>query len=134
MPAERIDVVVALIRDAAGRVLVSRRLAGRPMAGYWEFPGGKRVTGESRRQALERELDEELGIRPLRASPFMRLEHDYPEVRVALDVWTVEGVSGEPRALEGQELQWVSPTALAGIDLLPADRPIVERLAAAAAG
>jgi len=128
--AARVEVVVALISDPDGRVLVSRRLPGRHMAGYWEFPGGKRVIGEGRREALERELAEELGIRPLDAEPFMSIDHDYPETRVALDVWKILGFTGEPRALEGQEIAWVEAAALREIDLLPADRPIVERLIA----
>jgi 8-oxo-dGTP diphosphatase len=131
--SERLDVVVALITDASGRVLVSRRLPGRHMAGFWEFPGGKRARREGRREALERELDEELGIRLLAAAPFMRLDHDYPETRVALDVWIVSAYTGEPRAREGQELEWIEPAALNEIDLLPADRPIVVRLAEATA-
>lgn len=126
--AGRVDVLVALIRDPSGRILVSRRLPGRHMAGFWEFPGGKRSQGEGRREALARELDEELGIRLTAAAPFMRLDHDYPETRVALDVWIVWGYTGEPRALEGQQLEWLEPAALAEIDLLPADRPIVARL------
>jgi len=129
---ERIDVVVAVIRDSAGRILVSQRLPGRHMEGFWEFPGGKRAAGEGRREALGRELDEELGIRLLAARPFMRLDHDYPETRVALDVWVVSGYTGEPRALEGQQLDWLEPAALTEIELLPADRPIVDRLVEAA--
>lgn len=126
--AERLEVVVALIEDSAGRVLVSRRQAGRPMAGFWEFPGGKRGAGEGRREALERELDEELGIHALAASPYMRLDHDYAELRVALDVWTVSAYAGQPRPLEGQQLEWVEPEALTTLDFLPADLPIVARL------
>lgn len=98
------------------------------MAGYWEFPGGKRTAGEGRREALARELDEELGIRPIAAAPFMQLEHDYPEMRVALDVWIVSDYSGEPRGLEGQPLAWHTLADLTDIELLPADRPIVARL------
>lgn len=128
MRAERLEVVVALIRDTAGRVLVSQRLPGRHMAGYWEFPGGKRAAGESRREALARELDEELGIQPLAVAPFMRLEHDYPDTRVALDVWIVSDYAGEPRALEDQPLAWHAPADLLHIELLAADRPIVARL------
>jgi 8-oxo-dGTP diphosphatase len=128
LTAPRLDVVVALIRDSAGRVLVSQRLPDRPMAGYWEFPGGKRTPGEGRREALARELGEELGIRPLAAAPFMQLEHDYPDTRVALDIWVVSHYAGEPRALEGQPLAWHAPADLMRIELLPADRPIVVRL------
>ncbi len=128
IPGERIDVVVALIRDSAGRILVSRRLPGRHMEGFWEFPGGKRALGESRREALGRELDEELGIGLLAARPYMRIDHDYLETRVALDVWDVSSYTGEPQGLEGQQLDWLEPAALAEIELLPADRPIVDRL------
>lgn len=134
MQAERTEVVVALIRDATGRILVSRRRPGRHMAGYWEFPGGKRAAGEKRLQALQRELHEELGIRLLRAEPFMRLDHDYPDSPVALDVWLVSTYAGQPRSLEGQQLDWVEPGALARIELLPADRPIVARLVATSSG
>ena len=126
--APRIDVVVALIRDSSGRVLVSRRRPGSHMAGFWEFPGGKRDSGEAARDALARELDEELGICVLSAEPFMSLDHEYPDRDVALDVWTVSAFDGEPRPLEGQQLDWVAPDALHQIGLLPADVAIVERL------
>lgn len=123
-----IDVVVALIRDPSGRILVSRRKPGSHMAGFWEFPGGKRAPGETPRDALARELDEELGISVLAAEPFMSLAHEYPDRDVALDVWTVSAFDGEPRPLEGQQLEWVAPDSLCEIELLPADVPIVERL------
>jgi 8-oxo-dGTP diphosphatase len=130
--APRIDVVVALIRDSNGRVLVSRRRPGSHMAGFWEFPGGKRGSGEAARDALGRELDEELGIRVLSAEPFMSLDHEYPDRDVALDVWTVSAFDGEPRPLEGQQLDWVAPRGLREIGLLPADLAIVDRLVAQA--
>jgi 8-oxo-dGTP diphosphatase len=127
-PAE-LDVVVGLIEDDAGRVLVNQRLPGRHMAGYWEFPGGKRHAGEAPLAALKRELAEELGIEVLAAEPFMRLAHDYGDRRVALSVWAVRRYSGLPRALEGQPLRWLAPAALAKLELLPADAQIVEALA-----
>jgi 8-oxo-dGTP diphosphatase len=98
------------------------------MAGFWEFPGGKRAPGEGAREALARELDEELGIRVLAAAPFCVLEHDYPDIRVALDVWIVTDYVGDPQGMEGQVLAWHEPTALPDVGLLPADRPIVEQL------
>ena len=124
----RIDVVAALIADSSGQLLLGRRPAGRPMAGYWEFPGGKRAAGEAREDALGRELREELGIHVVAAEPFMQLEHSYPDVEVALDVWRIADYRGVPAALEGQELRWVAKSELANVDLLPADWPIVERL------
>ena len=98
------------------------------MAGYWEFPGGKRDAGERREEALARELREELGIRIVAAEPFMQLEHTYPELHVALDIWRVSTYVGTPKALDGQQLRWVAIAELGDTMLLPADRPIVERL------
>jgi 8-oxo-dGTP diphosphatase len=98
------------------------------MAGFWEFPGGKREPREPRRQALARELAEELGIDVIAAEPFMTLAHDYGDRHVALDVWSVSAYSGEPRGREGQELAWHPPAALGEIGLLPADAGIVAHL------
>jgi 8-oxo-dGTP diphosphatase len=61
-PHPIVDVAVAVITRADGSFLLARRPAGKPYAGYWEFPGGKVNAGESRRHALERELLEELAI------------------------------------------------------------------------
>jgi 8-oxo-dGTP diphosphatase len=124
----RIDVVAALIENSRGELLLDRRPPGRPMAGFWEFPGGKCAAGERREAALARELREELGIRIVAAEPFMQLEHGYPELHVTLDIWRVSTYAGTPKALEGQELRWLAKSELAAIELLPADRPIVERI------
>ena len=125
---DRIDVVVGIVRDSDGRVLVNQRLPGTHMAGHWEFPGGKRADDEDARTALDRELREELGIEVLAARPLVDLIHDYPDRRVRLDVWTVIDYRGEPRGRDGQVLEWVLPAALEDVGLLPADKPIVDRL------
>lgn len=111
--------------DPAGRVLVSRRLPGKPMAGKWEFPGGKLERGEDRLAGLQRELDEELGVAVTSARPLIRFRHDYPELAVLLDIWSVERFDGEPQGRQGQALCWAARDVLARIDLLEADRPIV---------
>ena len=129
MSARRaVDVVVGLIGDSSGRWLVNCRPPGTPLAGSWEFPGGKRQPGEAPLAALKRELDEELGIEVLEAEPVLVLEHDYPDKRVRLDVWHVLRYRGEARALEGQPLRWVTAAECRELPLLPADGPIVERL------
>ena len=120
--------LVGLIRAADGRWLVNRRRPGTHMAGFWEFPGGKRQPGEPRFDALCRELDEELGIEVVSAEPFVELVHDYPGKRVRLDVWLVGRFEGEVSACEGQELRWVSAADLPDIGLLAADEPIVQAL------
>jgi 8-oxo-dGTP diphosphatase len=129
MTARRaVDVVVGLIGDSNGRWLVNCRPPGAPLAGSWEFPGGKKEPGEAPLAALKRELDEELGIDVLEAEPVLVLEHDYPDKRVRLDVWHVLRYRGEATAREGQPLRWVTASECHELPFLPADWPIVERL------
>ena len=128
-----VDVVVGLIGDSSGRWLVNCRRRGTPLAGAWEFPGGKQQPGEAPLAALERELREELGIEVLEAEPLLMLEHDYPDKRVRLHVWHVRRYHGDVTAREGQPLKWVSVAECRQLALLEADWPIVERLASLAA-
>lgn len=123
-----IHVAAGVLADAAGRVLLCDRPAGRPLAGFWEFPGGKLEAGESPLAALERELAEELGVHPSQSRPLIHLVHDYPDKRVVLHVRRVDAWQGEPQALEGQRLAWVYPRDMAALKLLPANRPIVSAL------
>ncbi len=120
--------MVAALVAADGRVLVNQRLPGTDLAGSWEFPGGKLEPGESAAHALARELDEELGIRPERARPLIRIRHDYPGKRVELEVMRVDRWTGTIRAREGHPLRWSAPAEFETVDLLPADRPIVTAL------
>jgi 8-oxo-dGTP diphosphatase len=124
-----VEVVAAILCDAAGRVLVAQRPPGKELAGWWEFPGGKLEPGEGAEAALRRELHEELGIVVEDCAPYMQLEHDYPQRRVRLLAWRVRRWQGEPAGHEGQALQWLVPGALMEAGLLPADAPIAERLA-----
>jgi 8-oxo-dGTP diphosphatase len=121
-------VVAAALFDRDGQVLIAQRPPAKPLAGRWEFPGGKVDAGESERQALARELREELGIEVLAARPFMRLTHAYAERDVELSLWIVERFTGEPRSLDAQALKWVAPAGLAAEDILEADRPFIEAL------
>ncbi|TLY89486.1 MAG: (deoxy)nucleoside triphosphate pyrophosphohydrolase, partial [Gammaproteobacteria bacterium] len=83
-------VVAAALYDRSGRVLIAQRPAGKPLAGRWEFPGGKVAAGESEHGALARELREELGIEMTAGRPFMRLTHAYPDREVELSLWVIE--------------------------------------------
>jgi 8-oxo-dGTP diphosphatase len=129
-PAARplVLVVAAALFDRAGQVLIAQRPFGKPLAGRWEFPGGKVTAGESERSALGRELREELGIEVLAARPFMRLTHAYEERDVELSLWIVERFAGEPRSLDAQALKWVAPVHLGGEDILEADQPFIAAL------
>ncbi len=120
--------VAAALVDPRGRVLLTRRHADAHQGGLWEFPGGKRESGESAEQALARELDEELGIRPRSLRPLIRVPHAYPDRRVVLELFRVDAWEGEPQGREGQPLAWVAPEALGGYPMPAADRPVVTAL------
>jgi len=126
--AARIHVVAGVLEDASGRVLIAQRPRGRPMAGYWEFPGGKLSPGEERLAGLARELDEEVGVRLAAARPLIRYVHRYPDRVVDLDVWRVGTWDGPPHGREDQALSWLPIAALPEAGLLPADEPIVRAL------
>jgi 8-oxo-dGTP diphosphatase len=123
-----IRVVAAALYDREGRVLIAERPSGKPLAGRWEFPGGKVIPGEEERDALVRELAEELGIEVWDAHPLMRLKHAYPDREVELSLWIIVSYAGTPEPLEAQQLKWVPPGELAGEDILEADRPFIEAL------
>src|SRR5699024_8695568 len=118
-----IHVVAGVIRDGLGRVLVAQRPAGKHLAGYWEFPGGKIDPGETPRDALRRELAEELGIDVEAAEPLIAVPWTYSEKRIVLDAWLVAAYAGEPRAREHEALRWVDPADLARLPMPPADGP-----------
>lgn len=124
----RIHVVAAVLEDSAGRVLIAQRPPGKSLAGAWEFPGGKLHAGESRRAALVRELDEELGIAVEAARPLIRYRHRYPDLEVDLDAWRVMRWRGEPHGREGQAVAWRALGELLDAGLLPADAVIVNAL------
>lgn len=123
-----IDVAAAVVTQADGCVLLAERPAGKPWAGYWEFPGGKIEPGESPLAALKRELHEELGIELDRATPWLTREYAYPEKRVRLHFYRVSAWHGMPHGREGQKLSWESPNTVSVAPLLPANAPILEAL------
>lgn len=121
---KRIWVAAAVIRRGED-VLIARRPADKHQGGLWEFPGGKVEPGEGAREALARELEEELGIVPEQARPLIRISHDYPDKSVCLDVWEVTTFRGEPEGREGQPLRWVPVEELPSHAFPAANRPIV---------
>ncbi len=98
------------------------------MQDFWEFPGGKVMAGESSAAALQRELDEELGIQITAFDHFFKLQHDYPDIQVAISFFIVGEWQGIPYGREGQSLQWVDCAALDKSKLLPADEPLIAAL------
>lgn len=126
--ADHIHVVAGALYDAQGRVLITQRPAGKPLAGRWEFPGGKLHGAEDAYAGLVRELREELGVDVLAARPLMRYDVDYPGRTITLDMWVVTSWTGTVRGLDGQAWKWVEPSSLEREDILEADRPIVAAL------
>ncbi|MDN3564832.1 bifunctional GNAT family N-acetyltransferase/(deoxy)nucleoside triphosphate pyrophosphohydrolase [Paeniroseomonas aquatica] len=120
---------VALV-DADGRVLLARRPEGKPLAGLWEFPGGKVKPGETPEAALIRELKEELDI-DVSASclaPFTFASHAYEKFHLMMPLYLCRKWGGTVRAVEGQALAWVRPKQFGGYAMPPADRPLVAML------
>lgn len=119
-----INVACGVLQDAGRRILIARRPEGKIAAGQWEFPGGKIEADETARQALRRELQEELGVRMGDAEPLVVLMQDYADRRVRLDCWRVSAFDGTPIPREGQQLAWIEPSGLAQFDVLPSCWPV----------
>ena len=124
----RVHVVAGALFDAQGRILIAQRPPGTHMAGGWEFPGGKLMSGEERYVGLQRELKEELGVDVLRAEPLIAYDHVYPTRIIFLDLWRVLEYSGVPQSLEGQPLKWVNVADLHRVGILEADQPMIVAL------
>ena len=123
---ERIHVAAAAIFDDRGRVLISRRPAHVHQGELWEFPGGKLESGETATDALYRECHEELGIAVRAARPLIRVEHDYPDKAVLLDVWRVDDFAGTAAGCEGQAIEWVDAGNLWEYSFPAANTPVIK--------
>jgi len=120
-------VVSAAVIERDGRLLVTRRLKGTHLEGYWEFPGGKCDAGESLEACLVRELREELAVDAVVGHRILTTSHQYPERRVELHFFNCE-LRGDPVPQMSQEMQWVPREALATLKLPPADDELVALL------
>jgi len=121
-------VAAAIIQRPDGRVLVAQRPAGKAYAGYWEFPGGKLEPGETPREALDRELAEELGLSVRRAAPWLVQRYRYPHAHVLLHFFRVFEWEGEPVGHDGQAFAWQSPGRFDVQPLLPANTLVMRAL------
>ena len=119
-------VAACALIDADGRVLLAKRPPGRPLAGLWEFPGGKVEAGETPEAALVRELDEELGITVAEKclAPLTFASHGYEAFHLLMPLYACRKWDGEVTAKQGQELTWVRAIRLADYAMPPADEPL----------
>lgn len=128
MSGRRLVLVAACaLVDPDGRVLVAQRPEGKPLAGLWEFPGGKMAEGESPEACLVRELAEELGISvdPACLAPLTFASHAYESFHLLMPLYVCRVWQGEPQPLEDQALRWVRPRALRDLAMPPADLPLI---------
>jgi 8-oxo-dGTP diphosphatase len=122
-----VEVAVGVLMQPDGSFLLTSRPAGKPYAGYWEFPGGKLEAGESIEEALSRELNEELGLTMGEAKAWKVEVVDYPHALVRLHFFKVTQWSGELQMKEQQSFAWsVLPVGVSPI--LPGALPVLEWL------
>ena len=132
MSVKIVLVAACALVDADGRVLLAQRPEGKPMAGLWEFPGGKVEAGERPELSLIRELKEELGISVKEdcLAPLTFASHAYPDFHLLMPLYVCRRWEGTVTALEGQNLAWVRPNKLRDYEMPPADVPLIAHLMA----
>lgn len=125
---ERQSVAVGVLFDQHGRVLISQRNQNQMHKGKWEFPGGKIQPGESVKDALVRELFEELGVEVQDSEVYMNYPFDYKDILVHLNFCIVTNYNGHPAPLENQNIQWVEIKNLHSRDMLAGSKAVIARL------
>ena len=122
--------VVGAVVVRGGRVMVTQRLSNAPRwPDLWEFPGGKVEAGETDRDALEREIEEELDLRVRVGRQVVRveLEREHGQ-RLDFRAYYCEIVAGEPRRVEVQDVAWVTLDEAEALPMPPADAPVLAAL------
>lgn len=126
--SKRIPVVAAvMVRE--GLVFAVQRGPGRALAGKWEFPGGKVELGEDQREALSREIREELGCEVTVGDFLTTTEYEYDFGTVVLSTYYCTLSAGEPTLSEHTDSVWLEPADLHTLDWAPADVPAVRMVA-----
>jgi len=125
---KKINVAVAVIINNDKQILIAKRHDHLHQGGKWEFPGGKVEENESTKDALIREIKEEVGIEIKEASPLTILDYDYGDKFVSLDVWIVTEFIGNATGVEEQEIRWENVLNLANYTFPDANQPIIDIL------
>ncbi len=132
MSPDFLHVAVGIIRNNKNQVLLSRRPSNVSQANLWEFPGGKLEPGETVREALSRELNEELALTVKSAKPLIKIYHNYEEHSVLLDVWEIDLWSSglldnnAQQGWEGQKIEWADPPSLCARDFPAANKAVIK--------
>jgi len=121
-------VVAAAVVERDGAFLVTRRLRGTHLEGFWEFPGGKCEPEETLEACLVREIHEELGCRADVGRELLAVAHDYGDRTVRLHFFRCD-LAGDPQPLLGQEIRWIARGELRTLSFPPADEELIQLLA-----
>lgn len=126
---KRTHIVAAIICNPdKTELFITKRPNHLHKGGFWEFPGGKVEAGESREEAMIRELDEEIGIQVTQQVPFEHFEYDYPDKSLVFDFMLVTAFDNQPFGREGQQGLWVDISQLREFEFPEANRAVVERV------
>ncbi|GCA74592.1 8-oxo-dGTP diphosphatase [Microcystis aeruginosa NIES-2520] len=124
----RKQIGVAVIRDDRDLILIDRRLDKGLLGGFWEFPGGKIEGNETVQECIKREVLEEIGIEIAVDSHLITIEHTYSHFRVNLQVYNCRYLSGQARAIECEEIRWVTIQELDNYTFPAANQEIIRAL------
>ena len=127
---KRVHVVGAIIENEAGEFLCALRSQEMTLPNYWEFPGGKIEIGESKKEALKREIKEELGCTIEVYYQVDDTTYEYESFIVRLETFMAKIIEGTPEITEHAEIRWVSKENLSALRWAPADIPAIEKLVA----
>lgn len=122
-----VEVVAALIWKE-GKFMICQRPAHKARGLLWEFVGGKVEAGETREEALARECREELDVALSVGEIFMDVIHEYPDLTVHLTLFRASIAQGEPKKIEHNDIQWITPAEIPHYDFCPADEEILARI------
>jgi 8-oxo-dGTP diphosphatase len=124
-----VGVAAGVLVRSDGAVLLARRPASKVYSGYWEFPGGKVEPGETPREALRREIREELSVEVLAEHPWITRTFTYPHATVRLHFFRVTSWKGELVPTEHDAVAWQMPGHMGVEPMLPANGPVLSALA-----
>ena len=129
-PRKLVLVAACVLLKSDGSVLIAKRPEGRPLAGLWEFPGGKVDAGETPEAALIRELREELSIDVTTSclAPIAFASHAYDDFHLLMPLYACRVWRGDVMPTEGQAIKWVPPVRLGDYPMPPADAPLIATL------
>ncbi len=126
-PTPHYDIGAGVVRHD-GKILISQRPLNGLLGGLWEFPGGKKEPGESLKETVQREIEEELGIKVVVGKKLAEIDHTYSHFRITLHAHECVYQSGEVQALGVRDWRWVRPQELKRFAFPAANQPIIRKL------